>query len=120
LEYWRGTIDILMGYAQVPPVWAELANCEKRERITILQTAFWRFSRRENLSTPRATAELTNIVINLQFLSPDDEKLDLGLQPFAVARSLLYKAYRTYFVDDFNRISNRLADLHEEQPHQSE
>jgi hypothetical protein len=178
-----------MGYAQVlsendlPPVWAELANCEKRERITILQTAFRRFARRENLSTPQATAELTNIVINLQFLSPDDEKLDLGLQPFAVAyidqrtvaeqqilndahnriyestptykdlvdlrkagklpiptaerqirktleafavtlgvlvgtRSLLYKACWTFIVDDFNRISDRLADLHEEQPHQ--
>jgi hypothetical protein len=84
-------IDVLMGYAQVvserdlPPVWAELANCEKRERITILQTAFRRFARQENLSTPQATAELTNIVVNLQFLSPDDEKLDLGLQPFAAA-----------------------------------
>ena len=87
-QHWKGTLDELLSYAQVgqedqlPHIWTSLANCNKKEGRTVLQTAFRRFALREKLSKPLATVELLQMVQGLAFLSPDDDKLELGLQPF--------------------------------------
>jgi hypothetical protein len=90
-ETWRGTIDVLLRLTQqgseqaLPPLWHAWANCKKDERRgAVLQEKFRGMARVLKLPEPVATVELTSTLYSLSFVAPFQDKLELGIQPFAV------------------------------------
>jgi hypothetical protein len=89
-EVWKGTIDVLLCLTQqaaednLPQLWHAWANCRKEERRAVLQEQFWRMSCGLSLPEPVATVELTSMLYTLSFGAPFEDKLEHGVQPFAV------------------------------------
>jgi hypothetical protein len=90
-EVWRGTIDLLLRLTQkgneesLPHIWHAWAKCKKEERRAVLQDHFRKMARDLKLPEPVATVELTNLLYTLSFAAPFEDKLEYGVQPFAVA-----------------------------------
>lgn len=90
-EYWKGTIDQLLGLTQttneddLAPIWKKWANCDKRERRTVLQTTLRNTASSLRMTVPVATVELVNSMVNLEFAASFVDHLEQGLQPFMVS-----------------------------------
>ena len=90
-EQWKGTIDLLLKLTQVrtetdlPELWHKWVNSNKKEFRAILQESFKATALSLGLPEPVATADFSTTVANLQFSSPFEDNLELGLQPFLVA-----------------------------------
>jgi hypothetical protein len=108
-ETWKGTIDVLLRLTQrsteeaLPPLWHAWANCKKEERRAVLQEQFRRLARVLKLPEPVATVELTNMLYSLAFAAPFEDKLEMGVQPFAV----------TYLSQKTVAEQREIIDLHE-------
>ena len=88
-EVWKGTIRLLCDLTQVdgeddlPPIWEELANVDKREHQRVLEQAMKRMGRQLQMTPPVVTHELAATIVRLAFVSPNEDRLERGLQPFA-------------------------------------
>jgi hypothetical protein len=88
-EVWKGTIHLLCDLTQVdgegdlPPIWEELANVDKREQQCVLGQAMKKMGRQLKMTFPIITHELAATIIKLAFVSPNEDRLERGLQPFA-------------------------------------
>jgi len=88
-KYFSETFNELLNFTQVeeesrlPDIWTKLVRCDKHQRLTALNQAYREMARELRLTAPVATAAQVLILINLAFVSPDSERLDQGLQPFA-------------------------------------
>jgi hypothetical protein len=90
-DHWRGTIDLLLRVVQVgseadlPDVWSAWARANKKEHRNVLQEKLQETAVLLGYPQPVATGELTQMLVNLQFVSPDEDDLESGLQPFAIS-----------------------------------
>jgi len=88
-KYFSETFSELMNFTQMeeekelPPIWEKLVRCDKHQRLTALNQAYREMGRELRLTAPVATAAQVLLIMNLAFVSPDSERLDQGLQPFA-------------------------------------
>jgi hypothetical protein len=108
-EVWKGKIDVLLRLTQrvaeddLPQLWHAWANCRKEERRAVLQEQFRRMSRDLSLPEPVATVELTSMLYTLSFGASFEDKLEHGVQPFAV----------TYLSQKSVAEQRELIDMHE-------
>jgi hypothetical protein len=108
-QVWKGTINVLLRLTQraaeddLPQLWHAWANCRKEERRAVLQERFRRMSRDLRLPEPVATVELTTMLYTLSFRAPYKDKLEHGVQPFAV----------TYLSQKSVAEQRKLIDMHE-------
>ena len=91
-DHWQGTINLLLRIVQVgseadlPDVWSAWARANKKEHWNVLQEKLQETSVLLGYPQPVATGELTQMLINLQFVSPDKDDLESGLlQPFMIS-----------------------------------
>jgi hypothetical protein len=79
-DHWRGTIDLLLCIVQVgseadlPDAWSAWAPANKKEHWNILQERLQETAVLLGYPQPVATGELTQILVNLQFISPGTKR----------------------------------------------
>ena len=71
--------------SDLPDVWSSWARANKKEHRNVLQEKLQETSVLLGYPQPVATGELTQMLINLQFVSPDEDDLESGLQPFVIS-----------------------------------
>ena len=87
----KGTINLLLRLTNkteekdLPEIYHRWANSNKREFRTVLQEVFDQNAMLLGLPEPVATPDLALTISSLKFASADEDDLEQGLQPFAVA-----------------------------------
>jgi hypothetical protein len=71
--------------ADLPDIWSQLANSDKKSDRFVLNAAFQQQAKREMVEAPLATSRLTTIIVGLNWGSIDVNDLSEGLQPFLTA-----------------------------------
>jgi hypothetical protein len=66
-------------------IWHAWANCKKEEHYAVLQDHFRKMAQDLKLPEPVATFKLTNLLYTLFISTPFKDKLEYGVQLFAVA-----------------------------------
>ena len=87
----KGTINLLLRLTNkadekdLPEIYHRWANSNKKEFRTVLQEVFDQNAILLGLPEPVATPDLALTIASLKFASADEDDLEQGLQPFAVA-----------------------------------
>ena len=87
----KGTINLLLRLTnkteekELPEIYHRWANSNKKEFRTVLQEVFDQNALLLGLPEPIATPDLALTISSLKFASADEDDLEQGLQPFAVA-----------------------------------
>ena len=87
----KGTINLLLRLTnkteerELPEIYHRWANSNKNEFRTVLQEVFDQNALLLGLPEPVATPDLALTISSLKFASADEDDLEQGLQPFAVA-----------------------------------
>jgi hypothetical protein len=88
------TLPILLNYleiadeANLPPLWHEWANCNKKQEFLILEDLLQSYARGPeafSVSTPVITLRLVQDLMTFSFIAKSSEDLKTGLQPFVIA-----------------------------------
>ena len=90
-SHFKGTINLLLRLtsksdeSDLPEIYHRWANSNKKEFRAVLQEVFDQNAILLGLPEPVATADLALTISTLKFASADEDDLEQGLQPFAVA-----------------------------------
>ena len=90
-SHFKGTINLLLRLtskndeSDLPEIYHRWANSNKKEFRAVLQEVFDQNAVLLGLPEPVATADLALTISTLRFASADEDDLEQGLQPFAVA-----------------------------------